>query len=211
MYTFEKNLILALETGLDGGTVSILEKGKQIDYLVGSGGISKSEDVLLLIDKLLKKNNLRKVDIGFIAVSDSPGSLTGLRIGLAIAKGLADSLSAKVYQSSIMRAMALAVKKDGKIISAISNNNLEVYYIPYKIEQNQILNSGNIVKKALIPEFLEEMNKLPDKDVAIVINEKLKTCLGGMPDFAGNSENSREFHLIGGNFAEIVGLSVPGV
>ena len=78
--------ILGIETAIQGGSLSLLREGLEIDFWIGEKNISKAEDVLEQISKILKRNDLKKVDL--IAVSTGPGSATGLRIGLATAYGL---------------------------------------------------------------------------------------------------------------------------
>ena len=69
MHNKSEGLILSFETGLDGGTVSILENGEQIDYAKGSEKVSKSEDLLLLLGELLEKNQIRKRAINAQVIS----------------------------------------------------------------------------------------------------------------------------------------------
>jgi tRNA threonylcarbamoyladenosine biosynthesis protein TsaB len=176
MYKSEPKLILGLETGIDGGSLSILENGKQIAFASGSGNVSKSEDLLLLLETLLEKNSVKKADIKFIAVSDAPGSLTGVRIGLAIAKGLGDALGAEVKKISILDAMAALSETEGSVISALVTNRNVIYCREYKLLEGTLQIKGEIVDKLEYAEFVDTLKNF-EADVTVVVNEELKSKL----------------------------------
>lgn len=56
----------------------------------------RSQNTLLLIDKILKRNNFTPMDIDEIVVNAGPGSFTGTRVGVAIANALGFGLDVKV-------------------------------------------------------------------------------------------------------------------
>lgn len=61
----------------------------------------RSQACLVLIDSLLKKHNLKIVDIDEVRVTVGPGSFTGLRVGVAIANTFANFLNIPVNQKQI--------------------------------------------------------------------------------------------------------------
>jgi tRNA A37 threonylcarbamoyladenosine modification protein TsaB len=94
-----KKIVLAIETGFAGGSISLLRNNVEIDKWSGSRAISKSEDVLNEISILLKKNKIERFEISSIVISKKAGSLTGLRIGLALARGLSKSLNCQYKET----------------------------------------------------------------------------------------------------------------
>jgi tRNA A37 threonylcarbamoyladenosine modification protein TsaB len=94
-----KKIVLAIETGFAGGSISLLRNNVEIDKWSGSRAISKSEDVLDEISILLKKNKIERFEISSILISKKVGSLTGLRIGLALARGLSKSLNCQYKET----------------------------------------------------------------------------------------------------------------
>jgi tRNA threonylcarbamoyl adenosine modification protein YeaZ len=100
-----KNIILAIETAIEGGSLSILEDGIEIGSWSGTKAVSKAEDVLEQIAELLKNNRIEKSALKSIAVSDGPGSSTGIKIGLSIAKGLGNALKIPVGEISASEAL----------------------------------------------------------------------------------------------------------
>lgn len=194
-------IILALETALDGGSVSVLKSGKQIDCALGAGELSKSEDILPIIDKLLEKNGIDKKEIGLIAVSDGPGSLTGLRIGLAIARGLGDSLAAEVCQISVLEAMTYQINLEGGVLSALYTERSGVFYREFSIRDGQRETCGEVVQISEVIEFVHKLGILKGEKVVVVLNKNLKRLL------TSHAENLKEisFFTVEGNPAEAIG------
>ena len=64
---------------------------------------SQSEHMVPELDKLLKKYEVKNEDIDAVAVAIGPGSYTGVRIALTIAKTIAVALGAKIYAISSLK------------------------------------------------------------------------------------------------------------
>ena len=62
--------------------------------------IPKSQNTLVIIDKILKKNGLKPTEIEEIEVNTGPGSFTGTRVGVSIANALGFGLDVKVNGKS---------------------------------------------------------------------------------------------------------------
>ncbi|MBW1991785.1 MAG: tRNA (adenosine(37)-N6)-threonylcarbamoyltransferase complex dimerization subunit type 1 TsaB [Deltaproteobacteria bacterium] len=85
-------LILALDTATDRGSLALMEEDRLLgEYLLAAPG-SFLQHLLPGLETLLQDTGRRLEDVGAIAVSQGPGNFTGLRLGLATAKGLAWSL-----------------------------------------------------------------------------------------------------------------------
>jgi tRNA threonylcarbamoyladenosine biosynthesis protein TsaB len=80
-------IILGIETGGDNCSVA-LSKGGEIVAIRESGGREHSKYLSVFIDGIFKDSGLSYGDIDALAVSKGPGSYTGLRIGVATAKGI---------------------------------------------------------------------------------------------------------------------------
>lgn len=68
------------------------------DRLEKPTGPDKSQQVLILIDKILKKHRVKPADLTAIQVNQGPGSFTGLRVGIAVANALAFALKIPVNE-----------------------------------------------------------------------------------------------------------------
>jgi len=90
-------MYLFIDTSKDKTIVQILDKHlKIIDSCSRDGQKNQSENLLGLIDKILKKTGYDKSDISGIFVVSGPGSYTGLRVGVATANALSLALGVKV-------------------------------------------------------------------------------------------------------------------
>lgn len=83
----KKKLTLALETGIYGGSVCLLNNGREISSWIGESGQTKSREFLESIKQVLYGSQTGIRDVCEIVISGGPGSYTGLRIGFSIAKG----------------------------------------------------------------------------------------------------------------------------
>jgi len=197
----QNKIILALETGLDGGSVSILRNGNQLDGIRGAEDLSKAEDILPIIENLLNKNGIDKREIGLVAVSDEPGSLTGLRIGLAVAIGLANSLVVDVYRTSVLEVLTYQLGLEGRVISAIYTRKNGVFYREFLIKNRQRERVGEIVQVSGHFEFIDKLEALKGEKISVILNKNLKQLI------ANRAENLEDvsFFSIESNFAEVIG------
>ncbi|HSR10897.1 MAG TPA: tRNA (adenosine(37)-N6)-threonylcarbamoyltransferase complex dimerization subunit type 1 TsaB, partial [Thermodesulfobacteriota bacterium] len=105
-------IVLALETATLAGSVALVDAGdgETGRRIIGENTLSNPEThsarLMPGIDRLLKEASLTIRDIGGIAVSIGPGSFTGLRIGVATAKGLAYALGIPVAGVPTLDALA---------------------------------------------------------------------------------------------------------
>ena len=91
-----KPVILALETATMCGSVAILTENRCVAEFSLQTGETHSRRLLAGVDWLLQETGIERSAIDAVAVSLGPGSFTGLRIGLATAKGLAMASGAKL-------------------------------------------------------------------------------------------------------------------
>lgn len=84
-----KNGILCIETATKNCSVALFEDGHLVSCLEESSTeYIHSEKLALFIDQVLSENNTTAKDLTAVAISSGPGSYTGLRIGVATAKGI---------------------------------------------------------------------------------------------------------------------------
>ena len=156
-----KNIILSFETAIEGGSISILEGEREIDFWVGIGKVSKAENVLDEIQKLLNKNQIKKTDISLITVSSGQGSYTGVRNGMATALGLKAALGCKFSSASALDAMTLMFETNGKSLTAVPAGRgqicQQVYKVP-SIDSPQIIETATLLSKEKFVEELQNIN-----------------------------------------------------
>ncbi len=97
-----------------------------------------SEKLMPLIEELMKELELKMDDIDVIAVSEGPGSYTGLRIGAAIAKSLAFAADIKIVSVPTIKSLAANVFDLDKLIVPIMDAKAErIYTGIYKWENGE--------------------------------------------------------------------------
>ena len=120
--------ILAIDTSSKICSTSILENENVIDINNLEDGKTHSENLMPLIDELLKRNNLKINDINMIACSVGPGSFTGIRIGISSIKAIAEVLNVKVAGVTSLETLAKNVENpEENIVSLIDARNNQVY------------------------------------------------------------------------------------
>ncbi|MEW6219327.1 MAG: tRNA (adenosine(37)-N6)-threonylcarbamoyltransferase complex dimerization subunit type 1 TsaB [Thermodesulfobacteriota bacterium] len=99
-------LILALETAGVYGSVAVVDADRCLAEETWASGRTHSQGLLAAVDRLLRELDLGAADLAAVAVSQGPGSFTGLRIGLATAKGLAMAAGIPVLGVPTLDALA---------------------------------------------------------------------------------------------------------
>ena len=89
-------------------SVGIAKDNLLLDYVSYEAWQRQSEYMIVELNKLLEKHNVQRDDIKEVIVAKGPGSYTGVRIAITIAKTIALALNAKLYAVSSLR-----VQKDG--------------------------------------------------------------------------------------------------
>ena len=80
-------------------------EGDSLSDEISEPAIPRSQVTLLLVEKILKKNNLKPQDLDEVLVNTGPGSFTGTRVGVAIANALGFGLDIKVNGSKLKQAL----------------------------------------------------------------------------------------------------------
>jgi tRNA threonylcarbamoyladenosine biosynthesis protein TsaB len=163
-----RSIVLALETAVGGGSISILQEGTKVGTL--DGNVSRAEEVLDGIDTVLTHAKVKLDEIDTIAVSRGPGSFTGIRIGIATALGLRVSLGAELVGVNALEAMSLPfVNGDRVSVLPLGRGN-------YVLQEFYLDDAGHdrgayVVNERELTGMLEERSNdvfIFHKDVAII-------------------------------------------
>jgi len=119
--------ILAISTSSNTASVALLEDDKCIQELNIINEKTHSEKLMPLIDELFKNNKVTLSDIGLIACDNGPGSFTGIRIGVATVKAMAEAKNIPVVSCSSLEGLAYNVTGFDYICSLIDARNNQVY------------------------------------------------------------------------------------
>ncbi|MEK7702984.1 MAG: tRNA (adenosine(37)-N6)-threonylcarbamoyltransferase complex dimerization subunit type 1 TsaB [Nitrospirota bacterium] len=131
--------VLGIETSTHFCGVAILDETRLIGEYRVVLKLKHAERLLPLIDMLLKESETRLSDLSAIAVSIGPGSFTGLRAGVATAKGLAIGSHLPLIAISTLEAMAAVFSHcELTIVSVIPSRKDEVYWAAFSASEGII-------------------------------------------------------------------------
>ena len=102
-------LILSFETSAKASSVALLENGKLLGESYQNTGLTHSQTLMVMAQQLLEDCGKTVSDLQAVAVAEGPGSFTGVRIGVAAAKGLTWGAELPCYGVSTLEAMALSL------------------------------------------------------------------------------------------------------
>lgn len=112
-------MILAIDSSSLVATVGIIGEDAIIAEYTVNLKKTHSQTLLCMIDEIFKMTGIAKADIKAIAISDGPGSFTGLRIGASTAKGLAMALNIPIIAVSSINVMAYNYNHCNKFVCPI--------------------------------------------------------------------------------------------
>jgi tRNA threonylcarbamoyladenosine biosynthesis protein TsaB len=130
--------ILNIETATKNCSVAIAKEGKTIVCLeIAEEGYSHAEKLHVFIEQALKESNISYQNLSAIAVSQGPGSYTGLRIGVSAAKGLCYALSIPLIAVDTMKSLASQANiANGFIVPMLDARRMEVYSAIFSADLN---------------------------------------------------------------------------
>lgn len=121
--------ILSIETSTSICSVAIHEQGELLALAEIKEPGAHAEKLLLLVDEVFEKAGLSFGDLDAVAVSQGPGSYTGLRIGVSTAKGIAYALEIPLIGINTLQAMAASqpVAPGDYVVAVLDARRKEVY------------------------------------------------------------------------------------
>ena len=131
--------ILAFETSAKAASVALMEEGKLLGEAYQNTGLTHSQTLMVMAEDLLKACNLTVKDVEAVAVAAGPGSFTGVRIGVAAAKGFAWGGELPCYGVSTLEAMArnLGVYQ-GYVVPAMDARRSQVYTAVFHAQKGEL-------------------------------------------------------------------------
>ena len=151
--------ILHLDTTTKKCSVSLASNGQLCSKKeLLSESFSHSEKLHVFILEVLAEGGIEAAQLAAIAISKGPGSYTGLRIGVAAAKGLCFALDIPLISISTLESLALQVKpKKGMIVPMLDARRMEVYSAVFSSEGNQIRETqAEILDENSYAQYLQE-------------------------------------------------------
>ncbi len=166
--------ILNIETATKNCSVTLAKNGETIlSKEMAEEGFSHAEKLHLFIENIIKEAGIIFSDLSAVAVSQGPGSYTGLRIGVSAAKGLCYALDIPLISVDTLTVLANQLQIDkGIIIPMIDARRMEVY--------SAIFNAKKEMIREVQAEILTDSSFSDIDDTVYFVgdsNEKAKTIL----------------------------------
>lgn len=124
-------LILSIETATSICSVALHDNEKLIAVSEVHQAYSHASKLGILVDDVINLAGIKVIDIHAVAISSGPGSYTGLRIGVSLAKGLCYALNIPLIAVSTLQVLASSVSAintaDVFLCPMIDARRMEVY------------------------------------------------------------------------------------
>ena len=160
-------LILAFETSAKAGSVALHDGFSLLGESYCNTGLTHSQTIMTMAEDLLKTCGFTARDVEAVAVAAGPGSFTGVRIGVAAAKGFAWGGELPCYGVSTLEAMALALGAyEGYVCPVMDARRSQVYNALFRAENGRLQRLCE--DRAIALSQLEEELKALDGPVFLV-------------------------------------------
>lgn len=167
--------ILALESSATSCSAALCRDGELLAQSFQNSGLTHSRTLLPMVNDLLNNCGERLEDVDVIAVAAGPGSFTGLRIGVATAKGLAWARETPCAPCSTLESMAwpLAHLEGRLIVCAMDARRAQVYNALF-LARGEGLERRSPDRAISLAELGEELKNFPE--MKIVVGDGARLC-----------------------------------
>ncbi len=154
--------ILAFETSAKAASVALLQDGQLLGEYMQNSGQTHSRTIMQMAQDLVHNCDLTVQEMDAVACAVGPGSFTGVRIGLAAAKGFAWGRELPLVGVSTLEAMARHVAvTDGVYCAAMDARRSQVYTATFAVEDGifKRLTDDSAISVAELGAQLEKIEK----------------------------------------------------
>lgn len=184
--------ILAVDSSSVTASVAIVESGEIIAHYFLNVGLTHSQTLAPMIESVLKNSNILPSEIDLYAATNGPGSFTGIRIGLSIAKAMALANSKPCLGVSSLYSLAYNLKDKNNILCACMDaRNNQVYNALFKVENNKItrLTEDRVID---INNLKEELSEFKEKTE--IVGDGAEICYNSFKESDKNFAKSILFY-----------------
>ena len=131
-------------------SVGLAKEGKVVDKICYEAWQRQSEMMVSEIDNILRRNKIDKSELDGIVVGSGPGSYTGVRIGVTIAKTIAYALKIKLYAKS---SLSLLKHPEFPTICVFNARSGRSYFAVYK--GKEVIEKDNVLENEKVLEYIK--------------------------------------------------------
>ena len=207
-------LLLAFETSAKAASVALFDGDRLVGESYQNTGLTHSQTLLVMAQDLLSQCGKVPADVQAVAVANGPGSFTGVRIGVAAAKGFAWGSEIPCYGVSTLYSMALGLGAyNGTVCPVMDARRSQVYNALFYVNQSQL--SRTTPDRAIsLAELGEELKKV--KKPIFLVGDGSKLCYDTLkdtvPDLVMPSESRMHQRAVGVGLAALQNIAAgdPG-
>lgn len=146
---------LFIDTSIANVSISIVKDGKILSSICEDIPNEHSKYATSYVKKVIDNAGIDANDIDNILVVNGPGSFTGVRIGVTIAKTYGYLINKNIIPVSSLKSYAISSKNDGMIMSVITANRSNYYVGMYDRNYNEIIDEQFVSRDKLL-ELIEK-------------------------------------------------------
>lgn len=142
------SLILNIDTALETASICLADEGKVKELAYNNNQKDHAEWLQTAIKKIIADSGYSLKELSAIAVTIGPGSYTGLRVGLASAKGLCYALNIPLITLNTLKVMAAAASRHVEtelLCPLIDARRMEVYMAVYTKSLQEIMKPSALI------------------------------------------------------------------
>ncbi|MBF7096600.1 tRNA (adenosine(37)-N6)-threonylcarbamoyltransferase complex dimerization subunit type 1 TsaB [Alkalibacter mobilis] len=155
-------IILGLDTATGSTSVAVSVNGILVGEIIANYRQTHSEKLVYLIDEVLKIADLKLENVDYYACTNGPGSFTGLRIGAASVKGMAQFFDKKIIGVSLLELLARnTVGCNGIICSIIDaqRDNLYAGFYKWEVDGLKSIGDDRVISIKELEEYCSESSE----------------------------------------------------
>lgn len=183
--------ILSIDSSSVSASAAVTENGRILAEEFVNNGYTHSVTLMPIIEKVLKVSETSVSDLDLLAITNGPGSFTGVRIGIASAKGICDAANIPCFVVSTLEAIAKPLStKDALAVSVMDARCNQVYTASFYRGKRETED-----RAILISELLNELKN--EKRDIILIGDGAWMCYEKMQsELCGISVADEEIRLV---------------
>jgi tRNA threonylcarbamoyladenosine biosynthesis protein TsaB len=152
-------LILNIDTATEKGGISLAKEGRSLALAANNDQKEHAVWLHSAVQKIMEETGYRMKDLQAVAVTAGPGSYTGLRVGMAAAKGFCYALGIPLITENTLKVMAFAAREQGfssgLLCPMIDARRMEVFTAVYRNNMEEVLpTTAMIIDENSFAEFL---------------------------------------------------------
>ena len=188
----DKRPTLAIDTSTSFLSIALEYQG-EVRLFHENVGTKQSEQILPQIERLFKEAGITAADLGYIVYAQGPGAFTGLRIGAAVAQGLATPFDTPMIGIPCLDAAASLLPPSSCVLAATDARMGEVFYAWFNTQTQQRLSDYQVGKadEIRLPENLS--GSLNPSSISGIGNA---FALPDPPPFPGRSDMPTAEHYL---------------